>query len=208
MKFNSHPEVDGKHSFLSPSGYHWIRYDDDKILDRLDTQMMAAHGTRLHALAAELIACGILLPDNGQTLSLYVNDAIGFMMSPEVLLLASYNAFGTADAISFRRERPTDKKLTLRIHDLKTGSGKTSMDQLRIYAAFFCIEYQVNPNDIDIELRIYQNDDVYSLGTDDGTEEGENLRADVLTIMGRTEHFDRIITERRQEALQLSISFN
>lgn len=199
MKFNSHPELDGKHSFLSPSGYHWIRYDDDKILDRLDTAMTAAHGTRLHIVAAELISLKLLQIDNGQTFNTYVNDAIGFMMTPEVLLCATYNAFGTADAISFRRERPDDKKLTLRIHDLKTGVGKTSLDQLRIYAAYFCIEYGVNPNDIIIELRIYQNDMVQILNSE--TEEGEDLCAEVLTIMARTEHFDRIITERRKEAL-------
>lgn len=201
MKFNPHPELDGKHSFLSPSGYHWIRYNDDKILDRLDTQMTAAHGTRLHNWAAETISLGIMQIDNGTTVNTYINDAIGFMMYPEVALMASYNAFGTADAISFRRERPTDKKLTLRVHDLKTGVGKTSMDQLRIYAAYFCIEYQVNPNDIVIELRIYQNDGIMPLATDDGTPEGENLRADILTIMARTEHFDQIITQRRMEAL-------
>lgn len=206
MKFNQHPEVDGKHSFLSPSGYHWIRYDDDKILDRLETQLLASHGTRLHALAAELISCGIMQIDNGQTFNTYVNDAIGFMMSPEVLLMASYNAFGTADAISFRRERPEDKRMTLRIHDLKTGVGKTSMDQLRIYAAFFCIEYQTNPNDIEIELRIYQNDEVQILNP--YVDGGEDLRAEILTIMARTEHFDNIITNRRMEALGLSIQTN
>lgn len=199
MRFNSHPELDGKHSFLSPSGYHWIRYTDDKILDRLETSMQAIHGTRLHNVASELISLGIYLPDSGQTLNIYVNDAIGFMMSPEVVLMATYNAFGTADAISFRKERPTDKKMTLRIHDLKTGSHKANMDQLRIYAAYFCIEYQVNPNDIVIELRLYQNDDVDILNSE--TELGENLRAEVLTIMGRTEHFDNIITQRRMEAL-------
>lgn len=199
MKFASHPELDGKHSFLSPSGYHWIRYDDDKILDKLDTHMMAMYGTRLHNIAAELIDVGILQVDNGTTFNTYVNDAIGFMMKPEVLLMASYNAFGTADAISFRRERPDDKKMTLRIHDLKTGAGKTSMDQLRIYAAFFCIEYQVNPNDIEIELRIYQNDSVQILNP--YMEEGQDLRAEILTIMGRTEHFDNIITKRRMAAL-------
>lgn len=199
MKFNSHPGLDGKHAFLSASGYQWIRYTDEKILDRLDSSMSAAHGTRLHNIAAELISLGILLPDNGATLNTYVNDAIGFMMSPEVMLVASFNAFGTADAISFRKERPTDKKMTLRIHDLKTGVHKANMDQLRIYAAYFCIEYQVNPNDIEIELRIYQNDDVFILSP--YTEDGEDLRAEILTIMGRTEHFDRIITERRMLVL-------
>lgn len=197
MKFNSHPEVDGKHAFLSASGYHWIRYDDEKILDRLDTQMSAMHGTRLHAIAAELISLGINLPPDGTTLNTYVNDAIGFRMTPEVLLLGSYNGFGTADAISFRRERPDDEKHTLRIHDLKNGVNKAKMDQLLIYAAFFCIEYKTNPNDIWIELRIYQNDMVEIL---DPTID-EDLSAKVLTIMARFEHFDTIITQRRVEAL-------
>lgn len=197
MRFNSHPELEGKHAFLSPSGYHWIRYDDDKILDRLDTAMSAQHGTRLHAIAAELIDLGINLPKDDTTLSLYVNDAIGFRMSPEVVLMATYNAFGTADALSFRKERPSDKKMTLRIHDLKNGVNVAKMDQLKVYAAFFCIEYSVNPNDIFIELRIYQNDDIQVLNVIDD----ENLSADVLTIMGRTQHFDTIITQRRLEAL-------
>jgi len=201
MRFNSHPEVDGKHAFLSASSYSWIRYDDDKILDRLDTQMSAVHGTRLHNLAAELIDLGVNLPDNNTTLNMHVNDAIGFRMKPEVLLLATYNAFGTADAISFRKEREEDTRFTLRIHDLKNGTIKAKMDQLRIYAAFFCVEYKVNPNDINIELRIYQNDDIDILNADDGSEEGEYLRASVLTIMGRVEHFDDIISKRRLEAL-------
>lgn len=199
MKFNSHPELDGKHSFLSPSGYQWIRYSDDKILDRLDTHMSAIHGTRLHAIAAELISLGLFQLDNGTTLNTYVNDAINFMMSPEVVLCATYNAFGTADTISFRKERPEDAKMTLRIHDLKNGRNKASMDQLRIYAAYFCIEYGVNPNDIEIELRIYQNDEVYILNP--YMEEGQDLRAEILTIMGRTEHFDKIINQRRMESL-------
>lgn len=197
MRFNSHPELEGKHAFLSPSGYHWIRYDDEKILDRLDTQMSAQHGTRLHAIAAELISLGINLPDHTTTLNMYVNDAIGFRMSPEVVLMATYNAFGTADALSFRKERPRDKRMTLRIHDLKNGVNQAKMDQLKVYAAFFCIEYKVNPQDINIELRIYQNDDIVSLTP----EENENLTAEILTIMGRVEHFDNIITQRRLEAL-------
>ena len=197
MKFNSHPELVGKHAFLSPSGYHWIRYTDDKILDRLETSMSAQHGTRLHEIAAELIDLGINLPKNQTTLNMYVNDAIGFRMSPEVSLMASYNAFGTADAISFRKERVKDKVMTLRIHDLKNGVHPDKMDQLKIYAAYFCIEYAVNPNDIHVELRIYQNDDF----TFTNSVEDPDLGADILTIMGRTLHFDKIITDRRLEVL-------
>lgn len=197
MKFNSHPELVGKHAFLSPSGYHWIRYTDDKILDRLETSMSAQHGTRLHEIAAELINLGINLPKTRTTLNMYVNDAIGFRMSPEVSLMASYNAFGTADAISFRKERVKDKVMTLRIHDLKSGVHPAKMDQLKIYAAYFCIEYAVNPNDIHVELRIYQNDDFSFTNSI----EDPDLGADILTIMGRTLHFDKIITDRRLEVL-------
>lgn len=197
MKFNSHPELVGKHAFLSPSGYHWIRYTDDKILDRLETSMSAQHGTRLHEIAAELINLGINLPKTQTTLNMYVNDAIGFRMSPEVSLMASYNAFGTADSISFRKERVKDKVMTLRIHDLKTGVHPAKMDQLKIYAAYFCIEYAVNPNDIHVELRIYQNDDFSFTNSI----EDPDLGADILTIMGRTLHFDKIITDRRLEVL-------
>lgn len=197
MKFNSHPELVGKHAFLSPSGYHWIRYTDDKILDRLETSMSAQHGTRLHEIAAELINLGINLPKTQTTLNMYVNDAIGFRMSPEVSLMASYNAFGTADAISFRKERVKDKVMTLRIHDLKNGVHPAKMDQLKIYAAYFCIEYAVNPNDIHVELRIYQNDDFSFTNSI----EDPDLGADILTIMGRTLHFDKIITDRRLEVL-------
>lgn len=192
MKFDYHPELVGKHAFLSPSSYSWIRYDDEKMLDRLETQMAAQHGTRLHDLAKELIEMGIQLPDDGTTLSLYVNDAIGFRMSPEISLMASYNAFGTADAISFRKERPKDKRFTLRVHDLKTGVGVAKIDQLEVYAAFFCMEYQQQPNDIDIELRIYQSDEVRIYEPD---------RGDIMTIMAKVRHFDELITNRRLEAL-------
>jgi hypothetical protein len=84
---------------------------------------------------------------------MYVNDAIGFNMIPEQILYYSENCFGTADAILFKNN-------LLRIHDLKTGSSPVSVTQLEIYAALFCLEYDVNPNSIDIELRIYQNDEV------------------------------------------------
>ena len=29
-----------------------------------------------------------------------------------------------------------------------------------IYAALFCLEYKIRPGDIEIELRIYQNDEI------------------------------------------------
>ena len=34
------------------------------------------------------------------------------------------------------------------------------MEQLEIYAALFCLEYKIKPGQIDMELRIYQNDEI------------------------------------------------
>ena len=48
----------------------------------------------------------------------------------------------------------------LRIHDLKTGVIPAHIEQLLIYAALFCLEYKVKPAEIEMELRIYQNDEI------------------------------------------------
>ena len=96
---------------------------------------------------------GVKLPKSKKTLNMYVNDALGFDMTPEQVLYYSDNCFGTADAISFRKNM-------LRIHDLKTGSVPAHMEQLMIYAALFCLEYKTRPSTIDMELRIYQSDDI------------------------------------------------
>ena len=153
MKFFDHSVMAGRHAFLSASKYHWIRYDEDKLYETFSNAMDAAMGSRLHAVAAELITLKIRMPETTQTLNAYVNDAIGFRMTPEVLLVASDNAFGTADAVSFYDN-------TLRIHDLKNGVTPAKIDQLLVYACFFLIEYRFKPNEIKIILRIYQNDDI------------------------------------------------
>ena len=74
-------------------------------------------------------------------------------MSTEVVLYYSDRFFGTADSICFRNGM-------LRIHDLKTGKTPVHMEQLEVYAALFCLEYKIKPSDIDMELRIYQNDQI------------------------------------------------
>lgn len=164
MKFRTHYELEGKHAFLSPSKYSWINYTDARLAEVYKNQQMIQRGTELHRIAKDLITNEIRLPRTKQTLNMYVNDAIGYGMSPEVILKPlpfSDNAYGTADSISY-----SDKNKFLRIHDLKTGSSPASMDQLKIYAAFFCLEYgdeigiKNDPSKIDIELRIYQSDNV------------------------------------------------
>lgn len=153
MDFNKHLELAGRHAFLSASKYHWINYDDEKLDATYRTALAAMKGSELHEFAFNAIRLGIKLPASRKTLNMYVNDALGYRMTPEQVLYYSDNSFGTADAISFRRN-------LLRIHDLKTGVTATSMHQLEIYAALFCLEYRVKAADIEMELRIYQNDDV------------------------------------------------
>ena len=89
------------------------------------------------------------------------------------------SCFGTADAISFRNG-------LLRIHDLKTGVTPTHMEQLMIYAALFCLEYQMNPGEIETELRLYQNNEVLV----------HNPTADdILPIIDKIRIFDKIIND-------------
>lgn len=153
MNFNKHYDLEGLHAFLSASKYHWIRYDDEKLAIAFTKFMAAQRGTELHDFARQCIVLGQKLPKSQKTLNMYVNDAIGFKMTPEQPLYYSENCFGTADSISFKQNY-------LRIHDLKTGESRTSMDQLEIYTALFCLEYNIDPGNIETELRLYQSDEV------------------------------------------------
>lgn len=116
---------------------------------------------------------------------MYVNDAVGFKMTPEQPLYYSENCFGTADAISFR-------KGILRIHDLKTGVTPAHMSQLLIYAAIFCLEYDVMPSEIQFELRIYQNDEVVVFNP---------TAEDIVPIMDKIITFDKVLTKIKQEEM-------
>jgi hypothetical protein len=107
----------------------------------------------LHDFAAQCITLGQKLPKVQKTLNMYVNDAIGFKMTPEQVLYYSDNCFGTADTICFRGN-------TLRIHDLKTGTIPGHIEQLMVYAALFCLEYKMRPSEMQTELRIYQADEI------------------------------------------------
>ena len=163
MNFNRHLELKDKHALLSPSKPYWLTYTPEQIRNYILAQQAAARGTKLHDLAAKLIEEGFKLRGSTQTLVAYVNDAIGYGMTPEVGLKYSDNCFGHADAIEFSRG-------LLRIHDLKTGTGPVKMEQLEIYAALFMLEYErvygVNPLNTKVNLRIYQNDDIQEYSPD------------------------------------------
>lgn len=183
FSFNRHPNLEGQHAFLGASNYHWINYSEEKVEETYSRWRAAQKGTKLHVFAADCIRLGQKLPRSKQTLNMYVNDAIGFKMTPEQILYYSPNCFGTADAIIFRND-------FLRIHDLKTGETPAKMEQLMIYAALFCLEYGIKPSEIGMELRIYQNDKVLC---HNATVE------DIFPIMDRIITFDKVLNKMREQ---------
>ena len=180
MNFEKHSNLEGLHAPFSASQSSWLRYDDDRAIEVYLNKQAAVVGTKLHEWAKNTIDLGIKQPRSKKTLYAYVNDAIGFKMSTEVVLYYSNRFFGTADAISFRDGM-------LRIHDLKTGkSGKIEdhIEQLRIYAALFCLEYKIKPGEIEMELRIYQSNEI---------EIDKPTAEDILPIMDKIIHFDKLL---------------
>lgn len=185
MKWHDHSKwkTDEDHAFLSPSQYHWINYTDEKLLTVYKAHLAAKRGTVLHGFAKMCIELRQKLPKSTKTLNMYVNDAIGFGLSPERRLYYSENCFGTSDAIGFKRN-------FLRVHDLKTGVSKASFRQLDLYSAIFCLEYGKNPFELDgIEERIYQNDDIAIFQPDP---------ADISQLMDTIKRFDQLITKIKE----------
>ena len=177
MIFNEHSGLKGNHAFLSPSKYHWLNYSDAKLDETFRNSRAAARGSELHAFAHNAIRLGIKLPRTEKTLNMYVNDAIGFRMITEQILFYSENCYGTTDTVAFRGK-------LLRIHDLKTGIIAGSVHQLEVYAALFCLEYGYKPGAIDIELRIYQHDEIEVFLPDTDT---------IAHVMSKIVSFDRRI---------------
>lgn len=64
------------------------------------------------------------------------------------------------------------------------------MEQLEIYAALFCLEYKVKPADIEIELRLYQNNEIlYHTPTVE----------DIAPIMDKIITFDKVIRKIKEQ---------
>lgn len=183
MNFIKHSDLEGQHAFLGASKYHWINYDEQKVADSYSKFLAVQKGTVLHDFAAQCIKLGQKLPRSQKTLNMYVNDAIGFKMTPEQVLFYSENCFGTADAISFRDN-------VLRIHDYKSGVIPAHMEQLMIYAALFCLEYKYKPSEIEIELRIYQSDEIIIHNPEP---------EEIFAIIDKIIAFDKIITKIKSE---------
>jgi hypothetical protein len=185
VKFNKHSGLEGAHATLSPSTYHWIRYDDDALLEKVRKLGAARRGSQFHELANHLIRMKTRLPATKKTLNLFVNDVLGFRMNSEQLLFYSGNCFGTADAIGFKKF-PKDDMFTLQVFDLKMGENPAKVDQLLVYAALFCLEYGFKAFEIKYDLRIYQNDEIALYEVDP---------VDVANIMAKIIHFDTMIEE-------------
>lgn len=183
MIFQKHSNLEGQHAFLGASNYHWINYDEQRVAEAYYSHLVKEKGTKLHEFAAMCIKLGQKLPRSNKTLNRYVNDAIGYGMSPEVLLYYSDICFGTADTIGFHNR-------LLRVHDLKTGNIPAKMEQLKIYTALFCLEYRMKPSEFDTELRIYQMDDVI-VHTPSPDE--------INPIIDKIIRFDKIITKIKHE---------
>lgn len=132
-----------------------------------------------HAYAARSIRVGRKFPQSKKTLNSYVNDAIDFHMIPEVGLYYSENCYGTADAINFANN-------FLRIHALRTKYEPADMKQLLIYDALFCLKHGIKPCDIQIENRIYQNDDVLIANP---------TFEDIDSIIEKIKEFDQVVRE-------------
>lgn len=158
MSLNKNTRLVGQHAFLSPSTYHWLDDDEDKLRARYFNKQQTRRGDEEHAYAQKAIELGIRQADDGTTLKMYINDAIGFRMQPEIPLYYSDDCFGTCDAIRYHNN-------TLRISDLKTGLTPASMKQLLIYAGIFFFEYGdiAKPATTKTILRIYQNDAIQEL---------------------------------------------
>lgn len=189
MNWNTHSDLDGQHAFLSPSKYHWINYDQEKLRLAYEKHLATLRGTELHAYAEQAIRLKRRQPRNSDTVNMYINDAIGYGMQPEQPLVYSGNCFGTADAIAYN-----EKQKTLRIHDLKTGEIPAHMQQLKIYAALFFLEYgsqiQAGPEEVSVELRIYQSGEVLVENPD---------AMEIIRIMDTIVDSDEVIVEARRE---------
>ena len=64
------------------------------------------------------------------------------------------------------------------------------MEQLEIYAALFCLEYKIKPSEIDIELRLYQSDNIQ---IETPTAE------DIVPIIDKIITFDKLISKIKSE---------
>jgi hypothetical protein len=166
-------------------------YAADRITFKAKMNKNEKQGVRLELLRNKIPDSLINVDLYYDNLMLYVNDAIGFGLTPEVILYYSDYVFGTTDAIKY-----DEKKKFLRIHDYKSGYSKVHMEQLEIYAALFILQYGkklgFTVNDISMELRIYQTPEVIVLSSDDNA---VDLKRDIYDIMNKIVHNSLVLED-------------
>lgn len=145
------------------------KYFDDRY------QEMRKDGKPILSFAGEVVS------NVFDTIKDYINDGIGYKMIVEQPLVFNEDFFGTADTIVFRDGM-------LRIHDLKTGVLPAKMEQLQIYAALFFLEYAIKPGEVDMELRLYQSNEIIVFNP---------TVEDILPIMDTILKFSKLITETK-----------
>lgn len=177
MKWNEHYRLEEAHAFLSPSNYHWINYTPEKLTQVYINHLKKEEGTLLHSFASIAIVKKLKMANHKKALNQFVNDAIGFGMESEMILYYSDNCFGTADAIMYEDG-------VLRVHDLKTGNTKPSFNQLKVYCALFCLEYDHQPEEMTFITRLYQFTGFDELVVDPN---------EVRDIMNHIIHLDAVI---------------
>lgn len=212
MLWNDHSKLQGMHAFLGASQFHWINWSDETLEKRFRSHYSTDIGTIIHELASECIKNKIKISENDtnlveltlaknnipksaydplailENLVPFVNEAINYHMSSEVLLYFSPYCFGTADAIAY-----DEVSKVLRIHDYKSGKVDAHMEQLQIYAALFCLEYHKDPSKMKrIELRIFQNNEIVECILTPDTQEIDKL----MKLIQETSKKAQILFER------------
>ena len=86
--------------------------------------------------------------------------------------------------------RFNEKKMHLRIHDYKSGSTEVKMRQLLIYASIFCLEYNMKPKDLQMELRLYWQEEIIV---------NNPTVADIAPIMDKIIHDNNFINSLKGE---------
>lgn len=186
MQYNGIWTPDKEHAFLAPSSAHiWRFKDKEYINNRYISERARFIGTALHEQAEKDILYGLKRPRTKDTFNMYVNDAISYRMQPEVRLTYSNWCYGTADAFTF-------KDGYLRIFDLKTGKVPAHMEQVITYAALFCLQNDIHPNDIPMELRLYQSGEVIKYKP-----ESEEVLHTMDDIIAKTNWLDDISERER-----------
>lgn len=210
----------GDHAPFPPSSPSWLNYTDEQLLNSYKNKHRAELGTEIHEWASIQIILGnkigsaremskslktfifkkyeknvdyrntllhnlrYLPADVYSTTKSFVNDSITEDMESEKEIGYSGLFWGTSDAVKFENG-------LLQVFDLKTGSTPAKLEQLYIYAALYCLQYNIKPFDIGIETRVYQNDEIIVDRPDPSR---------ILDIMDNIVHKNKVLSKFEEDS--------